>query len=175
LLLIESGGTGVFIDEMAIEATKSLNERDHERFDRTRYGGCVNPALKAIIGHGEIRPKLEQPHSGCVSHPRDQNYHLCFGFPLARGRMKSFQRSPSICPLNDSLFGGFSALTINASAGKLIFHSESISAPWKTHSLVEIAAWSCVSMTLPRASQTRITARCNRLQDFSKPIAFSLL
>jgi hypothetical protein len=39
LLLIESGGTGVFIDEMAIEATKSLNERDHERFDRTRYGG----------------------------------------------------------------------------------------------------------------------------------------
>jgi hypothetical protein len=53
LLLIESGGTGVFVDEMAIEATESLNERGHERFDGTRYGGCVNPALKAIIGHGE--------------------------------------------------------------------------------------------------------------------------
>jgi hypothetical protein len=68
--------------------------------------------------------------------------------------MKSFQRSPPICPLNDSLFGVFFTLTINASAGKLIFHSESISAPWKTHSLAEIAAWSCVSITLPSASQT---------------------
>jgi hypothetical protein len=28
LLLIESGETGVFVDEMAIEATESLNERE---------------------------------------------------------------------------------------------------------------------------------------------------
>jgi hypothetical protein len=55
--LIESGETGVFLDEMAIEATESLNERDHERLDRTRCGGCVNPALVAIIGHSGIRPK----------------------------------------------------------------------------------------------------------------------
>jgi hypothetical protein len=56
LVLIESGGTSVFVDEMAIEATQSLNERDHERLDRARCGGCVNPALKAIIGHSAIRP-----------------------------------------------------------------------------------------------------------------------
>jgi hypothetical protein len=56
LLLIENGETGVFVDEMAIEATESLNERDHERLDRTRCGGCVNPALKAIFGHDAIRP-----------------------------------------------------------------------------------------------------------------------
>jgi hypothetical protein len=56
LLLIENAGTGVFVDEMAIEATESLNERDHERFDRTHCGGCVNPSLKAIIGHRAIRP-----------------------------------------------------------------------------------------------------------------------
>jgi hypothetical protein len=56
LLLIESAETGVFLDEPAIEAAESLNERDHERFDRTRCGGCVNPSLKAIIGHRAIRP-----------------------------------------------------------------------------------------------------------------------
>src|SRR5215470_1949005 len=32
LLLIESGETGLFLNEMAIEAAKSLNERDHGRF-----------------------------------------------------------------------------------------------------------------------------------------------
>jgi hypothetical protein len=56
LLLIESGETSVFLDETAIETTESLNERGHEGFDRTRCGGCVNPALKAIIGHRAIRP-----------------------------------------------------------------------------------------------------------------------
>jgi hypothetical protein len=56
LLLIESAGTGVFLDETAIEATESLNETGHGRFDRTRCGGCVNPSLKAIIGHHAIRP-----------------------------------------------------------------------------------------------------------------------
>jgi hypothetical protein len=56
LLLIESAGTGVFLDETAIEATESLNESGHGRFDRTRCGGCVNPSLKAIIGHHAIRP-----------------------------------------------------------------------------------------------------------------------
>jgi hypothetical protein len=41
-------------NESAIAARE--NERDHGRLDRTRCGGCVNPALKAIIGHGAIRP-----------------------------------------------------------------------------------------------------------------------
>ena len=50
--ILSLAATGVFVDEMTIEATESLNERDHERLDRTRYGGCVNPALKTIIGHG---------------------------------------------------------------------------------------------------------------------------
>jgi hypothetical protein len=50
LLLIESGETSVFVDKMPIEATESLNERDHERLDRTRCGGCVNPALKGSSG-----------------------------------------------------------------------------------------------------------------------------
>jgi hypothetical protein len=55
LLLIESAETGVFLDETAIEATQSLNKSHQGRFDRTRCGGCVNPALKAIIGHRAIR------------------------------------------------------------------------------------------------------------------------
>jgi hypothetical protein len=56
LLLIESVETSVFLDETAIETAESLNESGHERLNRTRCGGCVNPALKAIIGHRAIRP-----------------------------------------------------------------------------------------------------------------------